>query len=156
MNDSCPYVQFIRVAAIVQTGWLFLFCKNKCLRTISNRFLASLSIADFFVGLIIDLVWIFIGWFVRPAVPTSVYYFTQMLWVHTTAVTALNISCVSVDRFIAIRFAFRYQDIVTKKRCYRVIILVWFISSCLPFSTLLADETQFSVKEDENTNSAVL
>ena len=60
-----------------------------------------------------------------------------MLWIHTTAATVFNVCCVSVDRFIAIRFPFRYQDIITKKRCYRVIITVWLISLFLPFSFLI-------------------
>ena len=56
-----------------------------------------------------------------------------MLWIHTTAATTLNSCCVSIDRFIAIRFPFRYQDSLTKRRCFAVIILVWFISLSLPF-----------------------
>ena len=51
-----------------------------------------------------------------------------MLWIHTTTATTFHLCCVSVDRFIANRFPFRYQDIVTKKRCCKVIILVWLIS----------------------------
>ena len=56
-----------------------------------------------------------------------------MLWIQTTAATTLNSCCVSIDRFIAIRFPFRYQDSFTKRRCFAVIILVWFISLSLPF-----------------------
>ena len=56
-----------------------------------------------------------------------------MLWIHTTAATTLNSCCVSIDRFIAIRFPFRYQDSLSKRRCFAVIILVWFISLSLPF-----------------------
>ena len=58
---------------------------------------------------------------------------TKMLWIQTTAATTLNSCCVSIDRFIAIRFPFRYQDSLTKRRCFAVIILVWFISLSLPF-----------------------
>ena len=58
---------------------------------------------------------------------------TKMLWIQTTAATTLNSCCVSIDRFIAIRFPFRYQDSLTKRRCFAVIILVWFISLGLPF-----------------------
>ena len=58
---------------------------------------------------------------------------TKILWIHTTAATTLNSCCVSIDRFIAIRFPFRYQDSLTKRRCFAVIILVWFISLSLPF-----------------------
>ena len=56
-----------------------------------------------------------------------------MLWIHTTAATTLNSCCVSIDRFIAIQLPFRYQDSFRKRRCFAVIILVWFISLSLPF-----------------------
>jgi len=64
-----------------------------------------------------------------------------MVWIHTTAATVYNLCCVSVDRFIAIRFPFRYQDIITKKRCYAVIIMVWLISLFLPFSWILVENS---------------
>ena len=56
-----------------------------------------------------------------------------MLWIQTTAATTLNSCCVSIDRFIAIRFPFRYQDSLSKRRCFAVIILVWLILLSLPF-----------------------
>ena len=65
-----------------------------------------------------------------------------MLWIHTTAATTLNSCCVSIDRFIAIRFPFRYQDILTKRRCYAVITLVWFISLSLPFLIFLIERLE--------------
>ena len=111
---------------------LWLFYKHKSLRTISNRFLASLSMADAFVGLVIDPVLIVIICWIQPEVQGNLFMITIMLWIHTTAATTLNSCCVSIDRFIAIRFPFRYQDSLTKRRCFAVIILVWFISLCLP------------------------
>ena len=48
---------------------LWLFYKHESLRTISNRFLASLSIADVFVGLVIDPVWIVIISWIQPEFP---------------------------------------------------------------------------------------
>ena len=115
---------------------LWLFYKHKSLRTISNRFLASLSVADVFVGLVIDPVWIVIICWIQPRGQRNLIMLTKMLWIQTTAATTLNSCCVSIDRFIAIRFPFRYQDILTKRRCLAVIILVWFISLCLPFPIL--------------------
>ncbi|XP_022801305.1 histamine H2 receptor-like [Stylophora pistillata] len=151
MNDSYPDARLNSTASIVLSLWLslgsfvavtgnavvlWLFFKNKSLRTVSNRFLVSLSIADFLVGLVIDPVWIVIRCFIQPPIHTVLDYFILLLWVHTTTATTFNICCVSVDRFIAIRFPFRYQEIVTKKRCYTLIILVWLFSMGLPFSTL--------------------
>ena len=115
---------------------LWLFYKHKSLRTISNRFLASLSVADVFVGLVIDPVWIVIICWIQPRGQKNLIMLTKMLWIQTTAATTLNSCCVSIDRFTAIRFPFRYQDILTKRRCLAVIILVWFISLSLSLPIL--------------------
>ena len=113
---------------------LWLFFRNESLRTISNRFLASLSVADFLVGLVIDPIWITFRCLIQPSNVTqaALNKFMEMLWIHTTAATTLNLCCVSVDRFIAIRFPFRYQDILTKKTCHSLIAVVWFTSLHLP------------------------
>ena len=151
MNDSHPRELLSSTASIVLSLWfsfsglaavtgnaavLWLFCKNDSFRTISNRYLASLSVADLSVGLFVDPLWIVIRCWIKPEVSTVLYDIIQVLWVYTTAATTFNICCVSVDRFISIRFPFRYQDIVTKKRCYALIILVWSISLGLSFSVL--------------------
>ena len=113
---------------------LWLFFKNESLRTISNGFLASLCVADFLAGLVVDPMYIGIRVLAQPREGSILLKVIQMVWIHSTAATVFNLCCVSVDRFIAIRFPFRYQDIVTKKRCYTVIIMVWIISLFLPFS----------------------
>ena len=151
MKGNCSKEYLSSGASIVLSVWfslsglaaitgnvvvLWLFYKHKSLRTISNRFLASLSVADVFVGLVIDPVWIVIICWIQPRGQRNLIMLTKMLWIQTTAATTLNSCCVSIDRFIAIRFPFRYQDILTKRRCLAVIILVWFISLCLPFPIL--------------------
>ena len=124
---------------------LWLFYKHKSLRTISNRFLASLSVADVFVGLVIDPVWIVIICWIQPSGQRNLITLTKMLWIHTTAATTLNSCCVSIDRFIAIRFPFRYQDSLTKRRCFAVIILMWFISLSLPFLMFARERMELCV-----------
>ena len=148
MAVNCTEEHLSNAASIVLSVWLslsglaaitgnvvvlWLFYKHESLRTISNRFLASLSIADVLVGLVIDPVWIVIKCWIQPEVHSNLFMITKMLWIHTTAATTLNSCCVSIDRFIAIRFPFRYQDSLTKRRCFAVIILVWLISLSLPF-----------------------
>ena len=169
MNDSHPEDHLNSAASIVLSLWLslssfvavsgntvmlWLFYKNESLRTISNRFLASLSVADVFVGLVIDPVWIVIRCWIQPPLHSTLTDFMIVLWVHTTAATTFNICCVSIDRFIANRFPFRHQEIVTKKRCYTVIILVWLFSMGLPFSMLLISAKLFS--KEKFVNIAVL
>jgi len=153
MNISCGFNERLNSAAsIVLSLWvassglaavignavvLWLFYKNQSLRTISNRFLASLSVADFSAGLVVDPMYIAISIFAQPRRGSVLLNVIFMVWIHTTAATAFNLCRVSVDRFIAICFPFRYQDIITKKRCYAVIIMVWLISLFLPFSWIL-------------------
>ena len=148
MKGNCSEEHLSTAASIVLSVWLslsglaavtenvvalWLFYKHESLRTISNRFLASLSIADVLVGLVIDPYWIVIRCWNLRRVQRKLLMITKMLRILTTAATTLNSCCVSIDRFIAIRFPFRYQDSLTKGRCFAVIILVWLISLSLPF-----------------------
>ena len=155
MKRNCSEEHLSTAASIVLSVWLslsglaavtgnvvvlWLFHKHESLRTISNRFLASLSVADAFVGLVINPLWIVIICWIQPRGQKNLSIITKMLWIQTTAATTLNSCCVSIDRFIAIRFPFRYQDSLTKRRCFAVIILVWFISLSLPFFDFLERE----------------
>ena len=154
MNISCLNERLGSAASIVLSLWfassglaavignavvLWLFYKNESLRTISNRFLASLCVADFTVGFVIDPTWIAIRCWIQPLRAHILKQVINLFWIHTTASTVFNLCCVSVDRFIAIRFPFRYQNIITKKRCYAVIVMVWLNSLFLPFSRTLVD-----------------
>jgi len=155
MNNSCFDERLSFEASIVLSVWfassglaavignavvLWLFYKNESLRTISNRFLASLSVADLFVGLVINPIWMVTRCLIQPP-STDIVLNTilDILWIYSTAATVFNLCCVSVDRFIAIRFPFRYQDIITKKRCYAVIIMVWLISLLLTVPVIFED-----------------
>ena len=152
MNSSCGFKERLSGAAsVVLSLWfassglaavignavvLWLFYKDKSLRTISNWFLASLCVADFLAGLVVDPMYIA---FAQPRISSFLLKGISMVWIHSTTATVFNLCCVSVDRFIAIRFPLRYQHIITKQRCYAVIIMVWLISLFLPFSSILVD-----------------
>ena len=153
MNISCGFNERLSSAStIVLSVWfassglaafignavvLWLLYKNESLRKISNWFLASLCVADFLAGLVVHPMYIAIRVIAQPRKGSILLNVFHMVWIHSTAATVFNLCCVSVDRFIAIRFPFRYQDIITKKRCYAVIIMVWLISLFLPFSKIL-------------------
>ena len=154
MDVSCFDESLTFAASIVLSVWfassglaavignavvLWLFYKNESLRTISNRFLASLCVADFLAGLVINPVWMVIRCLIQPSSTIALIKLLDMLWIHSTAATVFNLCCVSVDRSIAIRFPLRYQDIVTEKRCYALIIMVWLISLFLPFPVIFED-----------------
>ena len=159
MNISCFDESLSFATSIVLSLWfassglaavignavvLWLFYKSETLRTVSNRFLASLCVADFLAGLFIDPIWMVIRCLIQPPETATVLIMVlDMLWIHSTAATVFNLCCVSVFRFIAIRFPLRYQDIMTKQRCYAVIIMVWLISLILPFPVIFEDVENF-------------
>lgn len=154
MNNTCFYEELSSAAAIALSMWLsltglaavsgnavvlWLFYKHESLRTTSNRFIASLSAADFLVGLVISPVWIAVRFWIQPPETHDLTTVLDVLWIHTTATTTFNLCCVSVDRFIAIRFPFRYEAILTTKRCYFLIIFAWLASLFLPLPLIFID-----------------
>ena len=155
MNVSCGFYERLSSAAsIVLSLWfassalaavignavvLWLVYKNKSLRTISNQFLTSLCVADFLAGLVVDPIYIAIRVFAQPRKGSILLNVINMVWIHSNAATVFNLCCVFVDRFIAIRFPLRYQDIITKQKCYAAIIMVWLVSLFLPFARILVD-----------------
>ena len=138
-----------RTLTVVRLLW-FSSCHWKCSgavvvlqkRVFTNNFKPVFSLfvrSRLTVGFVIDPTWIAIRCWIQPLRAHILKQVINLFWIHTTASTVFNLCCVSVDRFIAIRFPFRYQDIVTKKRCYAVIIMVWLVSLFLPFSFNLAE-----------------
>ena len=95
MNDSHPEDHLNSAASIFLSLWLslssfvavsgntvmlWLFYKNESLRTISNRFLASLSVADVLVGVVIDPVWIVNRCWIQPPLHSTLTDFGIALW----------------------------------------------------------------------------
>ena len=120
------------LAAVVGNATVLgILYKKESLRTISNRFLASLSVADFFVGLVLNP--IFLAKYLSQPQSGHGSIIQKILWIHSVGATSLSLCCASVDRLIAIRFPYRYQEFVTKTRCHVVITAVWVISLFLPF-----------------------
>ena len=112
---------------------VWLIAKNASLRTVSNIFITSLAVADFFVGLVIAPVWI------SRCLYSDQYEHKfalaiDYLWIHTTVATTFNLSCITLERNIAIFHPLRYQEILTEKRCFAAIATIWFMSLALPFS----------------------
>ena len=107
MNVSCGFYERLSSAAsIVLSLWfassglaavignavvLWLFYKNKSLRTISNTFLASLCVADFLAGLVVDPIYIAIRVFAQPRKGSLLLKVINMVWIHSTAATSVQL-----------------------------------------------------------------
>ena len=102
------------------------FHKFRNLRTASNNILVSLSIADglLAIPLILDIIHLCLKYSGRhcPRILKEVY---GTITLFLLSVIVLHLTLLSLERFIAIKFALRYQAIVTKRRARIVSIAMW-------------------------------
>ena len=102
------------------------FHKFRNLRTASNNILVSLSIADglLAIPLILDIIHLCLKYSDTdcPRILKEVY---GTITLFLLSVIVLHLTLLSSERFIAIKFALRYQAIVTKRRARIVSIAMW-------------------------------
>lgn len=122
--DTVPSVVFgISILAINGCIVLLITCYPK-LRTTNTIILASLAVSKFLVGVIgIPLLVVCSPTLFWPICVTSSTFFTR-----TSISTMLHITVMTCDRFIYIRWALRYDDIVQHGRVFVGLCVTWFIS----------------------------
>ena len=104
------------------------FHKFRSLRTASNNILVSLSIADglLAIPLILDIIQLCLKCNVGHCPHMHILKEVDgTITLFLLSVIVLHLSLMSSERFIAIRFALRYQAIVTKRRARIVSIAMW-------------------------------
>ena len=119
----------ITLPAILGNGaFLWVIYKCRALRTISNLLVSSLALADLLVGLVIDPVWIARCMLTPRPYNHALKIAIDLLWIQTSVTTTFSLCVVSLDRYIAVRSALLYNQIVTYKRCYAAVSFVWIVS----------------------------
>ncbi|CAH3115886.1 unnamed protein product, partial [Porites lobata] len=107
---------------------LRVFHKFRNLRTASNNILVSLSIADglLAIPLILDIIHLCLEYtFGNPPCFLKLKPVSGTVTLFLLSVVVLHLTLMSSERFIAIKFALRYQAIVTKRRARIVSIVMW-------------------------------
>jgi len=101
------------------------FHKFRNLRTASNNILVSLSIADglLAIPLILDIIQLCLDY--NGGNPPRIRKVGGTVTLFLLSVIVLHLTLMSSERFIAIKFALRYQAIVTKRRARIVSIVMW-------------------------------
>lgn len=96
-------------------------------RTVSNAFIASMSVADFSVGVVMNPLWVAKSilniWRSENKLSTGI----EVVTMQTIVATTFSLSAVSVDRYIAVT-KMRYDEIITWKRVRIVIVFIWMFS----------------------------
>ncbi|KAK2565173.1 Beta-1 adrenergic receptor [Acropora cervicornis] len=96
-------------------------------KTVSNAFLASLGVADFSVGVIMNPLWVYKSvlniWQSDNIISTVI----EVVAMQTVVATSLSLCAVSLDRYIAVT-NIRHNEILTCNRVRTVIISIWIFS----------------------------
>ena len=109
-------------------------------RTVSSAFIASLGVADFAVGLIMNPLWVAKSvkniWESDNNLSTAI----EVLTMQTIVATTFSLCSVSVDRYIAIT-NIRYNEIMTWNRVRNILIPIWIFSIVFACLRLVITDT---------------
>lgn len=122
--------------------------RTKTLHTISNYFIASLAAADMMVGILLNpvlAVKAVIFSYLNPDRPLNGSVFDKVedfTWIQAVVATTFGLTAISIDRYIAVNFGFRYEALATPKRCSIAIASVWISSLAFASVRLFLDKPQ--------------
>ena len=102
------------------------FCKFTNLLTAFNSILVSLSAAD--MSMVIVFILHITNIFGPKTSSHELCSAASMLNLAFSSIIVLHLALISVDRFIAIKFALRYHTIVTNRRAMIASIVVWLLA----------------------------
>ena len=109
---------------------------NRKLRSVSNIFIVSLSLADLLVGTIVmipaALSEIFQEWILAESFCSIWAGFDVMF----SSASVLNVCLISLDRYIAVMSPLRYKVLVTHKRAIAMLAVAWGIAVLASFIPL--------------------
>ena len=114
--------------------------RTPSLHTPSNVFVFGLAVSDFGVGLIAQPSFVVVSVIefvteTRLGMPwVRAFVSTQAVFVFATALT---LTMVSVDRFIALTFHLKYKAIITVKRARGILFFIWIASIAYGLAFLL-------------------
>lgn len=100
-------------------------CRVRSLRTVSNLVIFSLALAD----LLMTALFMFriIALSSGEEFPVGCHAISETAFTLICAII-LHLTCISIDRFIAIKFPLRYKTVVTRRRMKTAIVAIWLLS----------------------------
>lgn len=107
---------------------LIAIYQTTTLQTVSNFFIASLAIADVSVGLLMNPILISKVALGRWQGNHWLSKLADFMWIQSTTSTTFNLCAVSIDRYEAITSVFKYHRIMTRRKCYVALTVIWLFS----------------------------
>ncbi|XP_063409973.1 5-hydroxytryptamine receptor 6-like [Mytilus trossulus] len=138
IGTGCVLFFIITMTIVGNVVVLVAVTSNKKLRTVSNMFILSLSLADLFVGTIVMIPAaineIFGEWILHHSFCSIWVSFDVML----TSASVLNVCLISIDRYISIMTPLRYKTIITHRRALYMLLAAWGIAIFSSFVPIIS------------------
>ena len=157
---NCVFNHFLSFTAIVlNVVTIYVIRKTSSLPKTLKILLTSLAVSDVGVGLLVQP--FYTSLLVRllrqinlTCIEHKIYFLSANVF---CTLSLLNVLAVSVDRFLAVHFHLRYQELVTHRRIILVVISIWFFSLVRSFATLwLSNYVNFSISILLNAGGVIL
>ena len=117
--------------------------KKPALRSITNYFLASLAVGDFFVGIVALPLWITRSLLAVADEEHPLNISVNCVYVFSVAISTYNLCNVSLERYVGVIFPLRYNAIVTQRRFRCAVVSIWVLSSCIASLRLVMHEDTY-------------
>ena len=117
--------------------------KKPALRSITNYFLASLAVCDFFVGIVALPLWITRSLLAVADEEHPLSIAVDCVYVLSVAISTYNLCTVSLERYVGVMFPLRYSAIVTIRRFRCAVVSVWVLSSFIASLRLVVHEDTY-------------
>lgn len=122
-------VVFAPFAVVSNFLILFLLRRYPQLRNPSNILLGCLAFSDLCVGLIVQPSYVIFrlkeNEYHFVSCPIRIIYSTSFYVCY--GVSFMTLSSISCERYIALKLHLRYKQLVTSRRVYKVVVLIWFV-----------------------------
>ena len=144
-NTEIAVLLLIAVGIIIINGVvLYLFIKEKTLRTTSNYPLFSLALCDFLCGIVVIplfTIWGFTS-LLNSSVEIKFYlgFLVTVLHTFVAIATVYHLVVITAERYMAIKYPLKHL-VIRKKRIQKVLVIVWSSSlliSFVPFTWISA------------------
>ena len=131
---NCVFNGFLSyTATMLNIVTIYAIRKTSSLPETSKTLLLSLAVSDVGVGLLIEPFYISLlvkGLQQSPSGCSTNKVFEIIVVLFSTA-SFWGVVTISIDRFLALHFHLRYQELVTQKRAVAVVISIWLLSTFL-------------------------